>query len=241
MPSAALPLAPWRVVACNLPEHARNAIHTDAGAQAAGFPRALVAGVTTYAYLCHPLAAAWGLDWVAGGGAELSFVSPVFDNDLVECVIAGDDADIVEARVGGERRAAVRGLLVAPTFEFSAGGEPLPTLEVDLVGEFGADYATRAGDDLDLFASHGVVHPAVWVALANSVVHRNLVDGPWVHTRSTIAHHAAARAGGRAHVASRVIDRFERRSGERAVLAVEITVDNAPVATVEHEAIIRLT
>ena len=28
-----------------------------AGAQAAGFPRALVAGVTTYAYLTHPLLA----------------------------------------------------------------------------------------------------------------------------------------------------------------------------------------
>ena len=42
------------VVARNLPEHARNAIHTDAGARAQGFPRALVAGVTTYAYLVHP-------------------------------------------------------------------------------------------------------------------------------------------------------------------------------------------
>ena len=38
---------PWSVTAQNLPEHARNAIHTDEGAQAAGFPRALVAGVTT--------------------------------------------------------------------------------------------------------------------------------------------------------------------------------------------------
>jgi hypothetical protein len=35
---------PWTVVARNLPEHARNPIHTDAGAHAAGLPRALVAG-----------------------------------------------------------------------------------------------------------------------------------------------------------------------------------------------------
>jgi len=48
----------WTVTAQNLAEHARNPIHTDAGAQAAGFPRALVAGVTTYAYLTHPIAAA---------------------------------------------------------------------------------------------------------------------------------------------------------------------------------------
>ncbi|MCX6532667.1 MAG: hypothetical protein NTW34_00525 [Actinobacteria bacterium] len=54
----------WQIIAGNLPEHARNPIHTDDGAQAAGFPRALVAGVTTYAYLTHPLIVAWGRDWL---------------------------------------------------------------------------------------------------------------------------------------------------------------------------------
>ena len=52
-------LTSWSIIAQNLPEHARNPIHTDAGAQAAGFPRALVAGVTTYAYMTHPVVAAW--------------------------------------------------------------------------------------------------------------------------------------------------------------------------------------
>ena len=75
----------WTVTARNLPEHARNAIHTDAGAQAAGFPRALVAGVTTYAYLTHPLAAGWGLAWLSGGGGEVRFRSPVFEHDDVRC------------------------------------------------------------------------------------------------------------------------------------------------------------
>jgi hypothetical protein len=35
---------PWTVTAHNLPEHAPNPIHTDAGAHAAGSPRALMAG-----------------------------------------------------------------------------------------------------------------------------------------------------------------------------------------------------
>lgn len=227
-------LAPWSVTAQNLPEHHRNAIHTDAGAQAAGFPRALVAGVTTYAYLCHPIIAAWGSDWITGGGAELRFHAPVFDGDRVDCTVA--DGTRVEARVGGELRADVRALAVAPALAWDAAGEPVPDLEVDLAGEFGADYAERAGDDLHL----EVVHPAVWVALANAVVHRNLVDGAWIHMRSTIAHHAAAPAGGRAVVTSRVVDRFARRSGERAVLAVEISVGGVAVATLAHEAIVRL-
>ena len=75
----------WSIVAQNLPEHARNPIHTDEGAQAAGFPRALVAGVTTYAYMTHPIVAAWGLDWLKCGGGEFRFRKPVFDKDVVTC------------------------------------------------------------------------------------------------------------------------------------------------------------
>ena len=77
----------WTVRARNLPEHARNPIHTDAGAQAAGFPRALVAGVTTYAYLTHPVVAAWGESWLGGGAAEVRFRRPLFDGDDVRCAV----------------------------------------------------------------------------------------------------------------------------------------------------------
>ena len=45
----------WSVHAKNLPEHSRNAIHTDEGGKAAGFDGALVAGVTVYAYLTNPI------------------------------------------------------------------------------------------------------------------------------------------------------------------------------------------
>ena len=40
--SAPLVPQPWSVTAVNLPEHARNAIHTDAGARAAGIRCLLV-------------------------------------------------------------------------------------------------------------------------------------------------------------------------------------------------------
>ena len=100
---------PWTVTARNLAEHARNAIHTDEGAQAAGFPRALIAGVTTYAYMTHPIVEAWGLDWLSGGGAEIRFKSPVFLDDEVLCQPEpfGDEA-LVSALVGGEVRAVMK-------------------------------------------------------------------------------------------------------------------------------------
>ena len=103
-----------------------------------------------------------------------------------------------------------------------------------------ADYGLRAGDDLGLYAEDGIVHPAVWPALANGVMTRHLVDGAWVHTRSRIRHHGIAHVGATATVQATVVDRFESRSGRRAVLDVAISVDGALVATIEHEAIVAL-
>ena len=101
MPSLFLAFAVWQlwsVVAVNLPEHARNAIHTDEGAQAAGFPAALVAGVTTYAYLAHVPLAAWGIEWLTSGGGELDLRSPVFAGDRLRCrpVLGSDGRWIVD-------------------------------------------------------------------------------------------------------------------------------------------------
>ncbi|MBK9970506.1 MAG: hypothetical protein IPP16_07150 [Acidimicrobiaceae bacterium] len=90
----------WSVVAQNLPEHARNPIHTDAGAQAAGFPRALVAGVTTYAYLTHPIVVAWGVEWLQRGGGEVRFRRPVFDHDLLRCTPSPDEDGDDDAGAG---------------------------------------------------------------------------------------------------------------------------------------------
>lgn len=232
---------PFRVVAVNLADHARNAIHTDAGAQAAGFPRALVAGVTTYAYLTHPAAAAWGLEWLASGGGEVRFRSPVFEHDEVECFPVPDgDAVIIEARVGaGAPRAVFRAIRVAGPPPPMRTGEVLPDREVRLVGEWGDEYGDRAGEHLDLYHARGVVHPAVWPVLANQVVHADVARGAWIHTRSIVRHHAVAPVGVDAIVRSTVVDRFQRH-GERAVLDVEISVDGLVIATLEHEAIVAL-
>jgi acyl dehydratase len=72
------------------------------------------------------------------------------------------------------------------------------------------------------------------------VVTRNLVDGAWIHTRSRIRHHGIAHVGAMATVQATVVDRFDTRSGRRAVLDVAISVDGALVATIEHEAIVAL-
>lgn len=241
---------PWTVVAQNLPEHARNPIHTDEGARAAGFPRALVAGVTTYAYLTHPVLVAWGADWLERGGGEVRFRRPVFDGDLVRCDVdvevgaeVGDGAGavIVSARTDEpeQPRAVFHAVRRSGQVPRVREGEVLRPAEIVLAGEWGSDYGRRAGDDLALCDELGVVHPAVWPALANQVVHAQVARGSWIHTRSILRHHALAPAGSTAIVRGVVVRRFESH-GERAVLDVVVEVDGRVVATLEHEAIVAL-
>jgi acyl dehydratase len=232
---------PWHVQAVNLPDHAGNAIHTDAGARAAGFPGALVAGVTTYAYLTHPFAAAWGTEWLASGEHEVRFHAPVLAGDALTCRPSlRDDRWVVEAVV--DRSASPLAVLTAgcpPAGADRTRGEQLPVEAVHLAGRW-ADYGARCGDDLDLYTREGLVHPAVWPALANQLVHTSLVRGPWIHVRSAIAHRAIAHVGDTVVVRGTVIGRSAGRRGERAVVDVRIDAEHGPVARLEHEAIVAL-
>lgn len=232
-------LAPWSTTAINLPDHANNKIHTDEGARAAGFERALVAGTTIYAYMTHPAVAAWGTDWLQSGGGELRLRRPVFDGDTVDCVVSHEDAvPTITATVGGDARASLElwQQVEAPAVR---SGEQLRSIDMTLT-ETHLDYGMRCGDDLALYAEQGVAHPVTWANLANSIFTKNLVTGPWIHVRSKIYHEGLARLGSQIHIDAHLIERFDSRAGERALVDMRILADDEPVATIEHEAIIVL-
>jgi acyl dehydratase len=239
------PPTTWIVRARNLPEHADNAIHTDAGARAAGFPSALVAGVTTYVYLTRPLVAAWGVDWLESGGGEVRFMAPVFADAEVHCVPTpcDDGTVLVEAVCPAEQRnpratfAAVRAAGPPPS---SRDGERLASRQFTLGDEFAADYGERAGDDLALYRELGVAHPVTWLRIANRIMSTELVAGPWIHTRSTVRHHAPGPIGATVDVHATVVERYQR-NGTRAIVDIVVEHDGRPITTLEHEAIIDLT
>jgi len=231
-------LETWSATAVNLPEHGHNPIHTDDGARAAGFPAALVAGVSSYAYMTHVPVCGWGLEWIASGGAEVRFHAPVFDGDAITVAPSrNDDGDAVTLLTEGGDRVSARVWTGGAAATAPRDGESLPSVRRTL-GTAWADLGRRLGDDLPLYGAEGIVHPAAWPSIANDIVHTNLVTGSWIHTRSHIQHHNTVRVGSEVHVESVVFDRFDSRMGGRAVLDVSITCDGEPVATIEHEAIV---
>lgn len=234
-------LSPWTVEAVNLPEHEDNPIHTDSGAIAAGFPGALVAGVTTYVYLTHPAGEAWGVDWARAGGAEVRFHAPVLDHDVLQCEpVQTEDGQVVEARVGGEVRATCRVWAGADEGPVELrDGASLEPLRVTLDhGQL--TYSTRAGDDLKMYGQGGVIHPVAWLSLANRICKQNLVRGAWIHTMSRVQHHRVAQVGSEAVLTGSVVERFHSRIGERVVLDLRVWVDGDLTASVEHQAIISM-
>jgi len=229
----------WSTTAINLPDHADNLIHTDEGARAAGFASALVAGTTVYAYMTHPAVAAWGQDWLAGGGGELRLRKPVFDHDAVDCLVTTSEAGpTITATVAGDPRASLDlwQRLPAPPMRT---GEPLKPFAVELTTAH-LDYGMRCGDDLTLYATEQIAHPVTWANLANAVFIDNLVTGPWIHVRSKIYHQGIATLGSHIRIESTLLDRFESRAGERALVDMQFLADDQPVARIEHEAIIVL-
>lgn len=236
--NAATDLVAWSAPAVNLAEHADNPIHTDAGALAAGFPSALVAGVTVYAYMTHVPAAAWGLDWLRAGGAQVRFRSPIFDHDAVAYVPTS--GGVVQATVEGEVRSECAVTRVGVLPERCTGvGEPLEPIEF-VAGESWTTYAARAGDDLTIYDDEQILHPVSWMRVANQFFHEQVVTGSWIHVRSHLLHQGVARRGATITATALVVDRFDSRAGERAILDVRISADGQPIATYEHEAIIAL-
>jgi acyl dehydratase len=119
-------------------------------------------------------------------------------------------------------------------------GEPLRSRRFTLGDDFTSDYAARAGDDLAIYADLGIAHPVTWPQIANRIFSTDLVNGPWIHTRSIVRHHAPGRLGDTVDAHATVVARF-RRGGTRAVADVLIEHDGRPIATLEHEAIVDLT
>jgi acyl-coenzyme A thioesterase PaaI-like protein len=267
MTAGALP--EYRIKARNTSTQSENAIHHDDVARSYGFAGGLVPGVTVYAYVTHPLVAAWGPDWLERGTASVRFTKPLFEGD--EALVAGPtDAGVeggtatvsVRTGSGAECSTATATLPHEPVSAPDPAGyvaAPLPAERPPAVASnlcvgrvmgspvnrYDADAAAawldKVEDHLALYRGPpAYVHPAFYLDQANKALSQNVRLGPWIHVSSVVQHLSAARVGETLATRGRVRTLFEKKGREFVELDLLISASGRPVAHVLHTAIYRL-
>ena len=258
--------AVYRVTARNTAADSENKIHEDEVARRHGFAGGLVPGVTTWAYLCRPVAETFGLPWVERGTMSARFVHPVYDGELLEIGAAdlgGTGLELTATNPEGEvcavgtaglppkpaappavedyQRVELPSTRPAASHESLAVGTMLGTLEVGFHADRASEYLAMVDDDLPLWTAERVAHPGWLVLFANRVLVANVELGPWVHITSEAHHLGAVRDGDRVEVRPRVTGLRERKGNEIVELDILYVVDDdRPVMRLLHSAIWRM-
>jgi acyl dehydratase len=259
-------LVEWELRAHNTATHSGNKIHDDEVARRFGFGGGLVPGVDLYAYLTHPPAEAWGLEWLERGAMQARFVRPVYEGDTVRVVPVDQDEETAGARVRLELRNAAdevcatgeaslpNGPVDAPSSnawpDIAQAQQPPPaspsTLTVDTT--FALDrhgfHADRAGEYLDdvretlaVYTDERVAHPGWLLRDANYVLSRNVRLGPWIHVESAAQHHLAVRDGASVSTRAIVTKAWEHKGHRFVTLDVAVIAAGALAVRVAHTAI----
>ena len=74
---------PYQVRTHNQSTQSENKKHSDAVARDYGFKGGLVPGVTVFSHLTQPLAAHLGEEWLARGTADVNFLKPAYEEELL--------------------------------------------------------------------------------------------------------------------------------------------------------------
>jgi acyl dehydratase len=258
----------YRVVARNTATASANKIHDDAVARRYGFAGGLVPGVDVYAYMTHPPAAAWGLDWLERGSMRARFLAPVYEGEEV-VVVAGEVGPspaghrmALELRgPGGTVRASGEVQLPEDWSARSGGdwaavdqaGDPPEASPTSLAAgtafalaahgfhaDNAAEYLAEIGESLPLYTDHGVAHPGWLLRDANRVLSANVRLGPWIHVESVVQHQGLVHDGDVVHARATVTREWERKGHRFVELDVGLlTGGDRVVAQVVHTAIYR--
>lgn len=264
-PGEALP--EYRVRAHNGSTQSENKIHDDAVARQFGFAGGLVPGVTVYAYMTRPVAAALGRAWVERGRMSARFLKPFYEGEQVTVRTtvaagatpgvhltvealndAGDACAVGTASVPLELPAAPA-IAAYPAADLPAQRPPaspeafaqgiLGSLDETFAGgEMAESFLAEINDDLAVYrAANGLAHPGWLIRRANTILAANVLLGPWIHVSSDVTHFSGVRAGEPLATRGRVTDVFERKGHRFVELDVAMFTGERPVIQVRHTAI----
>jgi acyl dehydratase len=258
--------AAWKLQAHNTATQSDNKIHDDEVARRFGFGGGLVPGVDVYAYLTHPPAEAWGLDWLERGTMQARFSKPVYEGDTVHVVPLDQYDDVDGVHTGLElrnsddevcatgaaclphRAAEQPDLERWPDIAQVEAPPPASPESLTVGTRLGLHphgfHADRAGDYLDdvretlpIYRTARVAHPGWLLRDANYVLSSNVRLGPWIHVESSTQHHRAVHDGSSVSTRAVVTAEWEHKGHRFVTLDVAVIAGNQLAARIAHTAI----
>lgn len=266
---AGMVLPDFHVSAAMPAEPSENRIHQDDMARQYGFKGGLVPGVIMYAWMTHPVVEALGAAWLERGEFETRFPKPIYYEEpaTIRARVAAKTAGSITIEVtahnsvdevcGTARMSLGSAGVSSPPLAADYAVAPLPTErprvtrahleslkvlgtpELDLDAKAAADYVTRFGDSLDIYAgAKAALHPGGHLELANRALSRNVLMSPWIHVGSSGRLWSVARVGDRLAMRGRVHRLFEKKGHEFVEADLLLVAnDSRPVASIRHTAI----
>ncbi len=254
----------YRVQARNTAIDSENRIHRDDTAREYGFRGGLVPGVDVYAYLTHPPAVSWGLDWLMHGTIAARFLQPVYDGVRVAIVATPDEPErelqLELLDPAGDLCASADAALpvvrIAPPTIDELPTAPLPTirptasasslavgtvlgsLDVGFRADRAEEYLGDIGEQATIYRTEAIAHPGWLLRMANAILVANVELGPWIHVSSSATHFGLVHDGQRVQTHAVVVDEYERKGHRFVELDVVMVADSEyPVLRVRHTAI----
>jgi acyl dehydratase len=262
-------LSPHTLRAHNQAVESDNKIHDDTVAAQYGFRGGLVPGVSVYAYMTYPLVQSFGLDWLARGMAQVSLAKPFYEDDQVTVsatVVAVSETEIrfdirstnVDGVACGVGTATLPAAAASPpaiaevpvgparaeripvNWDVVVVGEPLPVLTEVINQADNETYSRTHSDNLTFYqGANGYVHPGWLLQRCNRIFSNRFILNPWIHIGSEITMYCPCRVGERLEVRGVIVDKFERKGHEFAVLDILILTDGEVAQRVKHTCIFR--
>jgi hypothetical protein len=240
-----------------------NRMHSDDVAASYGFKGALVPGVTVFSHMTQPLVAKHGAAWLARGAADVTFLKPAYDGDLLtvqgERAVDGKYAltcvneagvelarmtaelretpPVIDARAALEPSPAREKQLVA--WELMEVGVPFPAIEWNPTRADNVAWCDDARDELPLYRTGEtpLLHPGFILRQANLVLRNRFTMPAWIHTGSRIKFNSAAHAGDALEVRAVPEEKWRKSGHEFVRLYVCVRRAEQVLAEILHTAI----
>ena len=250
----------YKSTARNFGTNTENRIHEDGVAAQFGFAGALVPGAAVFGHMVHPLANAFGPDWLVGQHAEVRFLKPAYDGDeLTIRHVPAQQEQLVQCHARGVLLSELRLRAaddVQPEPEIVAAGEavgerpeiawhnidvdvPFPAWTWTPDALANAEAAAQV-DDHSACYQEGVLHPHVLLSLANRAFTHRYYLPAWMHVGSTIRLMRPLRVGDAIEIRCVPTRKWERKGHEFVDLRIVYLVAGEIATEIVHTSIFKI-